>query len=65
MSDYRVQVLQDINRENRAKLRHIEWQAGNAWGEVRKAFEERAADLREEIKDVSRQIRGEGFTYES
>ena len=65
MSDYRVQVLQELRDEQAAKLRHLEWQAGNAWGEVRKAFQERADDVREEIKELTRQIRGENFTYES
>ena len=65
MSDYRVQVLQELRDEQAAKLRHLEWQAGNAFGEVRKAFQDRADDVRDEIKELTSQIRGEGFTYES
>lgn len=65
MSDYRIQVLQELRGEQAAKLRDLEWQAGNEWGDVRKAFQERADDVREEIKELTRQIRGENFTYES
>lgn len=65
MSDYRIQVLQELTDEQRSKLRKLEWLAGNAWGDVRKAYQERADDVREEIKELTRQIRGENFTYES